>query len=232
MSKRNLTFTINPATDCELIVDAQPGFMPKHRHFRKGGNLPVTDGHKVVAPGNRVSRKFIRAGAKRKATRDAHPVDHCSFREVHGVAPFTLVTHKGRQVMTFNRHCVDGTPEAELHPLVIRTGLKVYNKGYNADVESFDAFEDAAGNIATTLEADLRADGIKRLVVWGLATDYCDVAHVLKALAKGFEVYVVADACRAVDPAAQEKVLKQMEDAGAHIIASKDVKVARAKRAA
>jgi nicotinamidase/pyrazinamidase len=216
-------FVINPATDCELIVDAEPGFMPKHRYFRAGGNLPVPDGDKVMTPGNRVSRKFVRAGAKRKATRDAHPFDHCSFCEVHGVSQYTSVMHKGRQVITFKRHCVDGTPEAELHPRVIRTGLAVFDKGYDKDVESFDAFIDAAGNVATTLDADLKRDGIKRLVVWGLATEYCDLSHVLTALKLGYEVYVVEDACKSVDPKVQRPTLKRMREAGAHIIKSSDV---------
>jgi nicotinamidase-related amidase len=49
--------------------------------------------------------------------------------------------------------------------------------------------------IGTRLEEDLRADGVRRLVVCGLTTDHCVSTSVRMAANLGFEVTLVADAC-------------------------------------
>jgi nicotinamidase/pyrazinamidase len=68
----------------------------------------------------------------------------------------------------------------------------------------------------------LRAEGFARLLDGGLATDYCVKATVLDALAAGFEVVVLADACRAVDvePGDGDRAFDAMRAAGAEIAAA------------
>ena len=71
----------------------------------------------------------------------------------------------------------------------------------------------------TELEGLLRERRVERVVVVGLATDYCVRETVLDALRLGFETTVLASAIRAVDLAAGdgERALAAMREAGAHI---------------
>ena len=68
--------------------------------------------------------------------------------------------------------------------------------------------------------------GIERLVVCGLATDYCVKATVLDALKEGFAVAVVKEGCRAVNVAPDdgEKALAEMVTAGATVCELDDLK--------
>jgi nicotinamidase/pyrazinamidase len=74
--------------------------------------------------------------------------------------------------------------------------------------------------VPTELDGLLRANGVRRLVVGGLATDYCVKATVLDALARGYETRVLVDAVRAVDlaPGDGERALAEMERAGAILV--------------
>jgi nicotinamidase-related amidase len=51
----------------------------------------------------------------------------------------------------------------------------------------------------TELEGLIRARNIRRVVVCGLATDYCVKATATDAAGLGFETYLLSDAVRAVD---------------------------------
>ncbi|HEX6796397.1 MAG TPA: isochorismatase family protein, partial [Ktedonobacterales bacterium] len=69
----------------------------------------------------------------------------------------------------------------------------------------------------TPLLDALRARGITRLHVGGLATDYCVRATVLDGLKNGFAVELVADASRAVNvqPGDEQRAIDEMTAAGA-----------------
>src|SRR3984885_4611883 len=57
----------------------------------------------------------------------------------------------------------------------------------------------------------------RRLLVSGLLTEACVSFPVLSALAEGFEVFVVADACGGITAASHELGLRRMEAAGARM---------------
>ncbi len=168
------------------------------RDFLPGGALGVPDGDAVLAPLARLAREADLV----VASRDWHPGDHCSFAERGGDWP---------------AHCVQGTAGAELDARV--TALQpdlVVSKGDRADREAYSAFD------GTGLAEALRERGIERLLVGGLATDYCVRASALDALRAGFEVVVVADAVRAVDvePGDGERALAEVREAGGTVAAS------------
>src|SRR5262249_55557015 len=70
--------------------------------------------------------------------------------------------------------------------------------------------------IPTALEPMLRERGVTRVVVCGLATDYCVNATALDAARLGFKTVVLADAIAAVDLAPQdgERAIAGMQAAG------------------
>ena len=57
----------------------------------------------------------------------------------------------------------------------------------------------------------------RRLVVSGLLSEACVSFAVLSALADGYEVFVVADACGGVTAASHDMALRRMESAGARM---------------
>jgi nicotinamidase-related amidase len=68
----------------------------------------------------------------------------------------------------------------------------------------------------TELESLLRAAGAERVVVCGLATDYCVKATALDAERLGFETTVLADAVAAVnrEPGDGDRAMDEMREAG------------------
>ena len=77
------------------------------------------------------------------------------------------------------------------------------------DRTSMNTWEDA--QVIKTLNAI----GKTRLVLAGLWTSVCIVGPTLSALAQGFEVYVITDACGDVSTEAHERAVTRMVQAGA-----------------
>ncbi|KUO09320.1 hydrolase [Streptomyces sp. DSM 15324] len=76
------------------------------------------------------------------------------------------------------------------------------------DRTTMNAWEDLA-----FVEA-VKATGRKKLVIAGLWTEVCVVLPALSALAQGYEVYVVTDACGGVTPQAHEHAVQRMVQGG------------------
>lgn len=183
------------AQDALVVVDVQNDFLP-------GGALGVPHGDEVIAPLNAVLRAFAAAGRPIFATRDWHPANHCSFQARGGPWP---------------PHCVAGTPGAAFAAaLELPAAAVVVSK---ADTPERDAYSGFAG---TDLGERLSALGVRRIVIGGLATDYCVLNTALDASAAGFQVVVLEDAVRAVDvaPGDGARALERMREAGAALLRS------------
>ncbi|GEC03240.1 hydrolase [Streptomyces spinoverrucosus] len=63
--------------------------------------------------------------------------------------------------------------------------------------------------------AAVESTGRKKLVISGLWTEVCVALPALSALHKGYEVYVVTDACGGATPAAHQNAVERMTAAGA-----------------
>jgi nicotinamidase/pyrazinamidase len=178
---------LDPGTDALVLVDVQVDFCP-------GGALPVPEGDRVVPPLNALLRG---GGVLAVATRDWHPPDHCSFASRGGPWPV---------------HCVAGTPGATFHPDLDLARIEhvITNKATTRDEEAYSGFQ------GTGLAALLRGRGVRRIFVGGLATDYCVKATALDGRKEGFEVYLLADAVRAVDvrPGDGDRAIAEMDAAG------------------
>ena len=173
-----------------IIVDAQYGFMP-------GGGLAVADGDAIVPVINRIVPRF----ANVVLTQDWHPADHISFAANHpGRAPFETITLPYGEQVLWPTHCVQGTRDAALHDeLCVPQAQLIIRKGFHRDVDSYSAFMEADRRTSTGLAAYLKARGITKLYLCGLATDYCVAWSAQDARAAGFEATVIEDACRAID---------------------------------
>lgn len=172
-----------------IVVDVQNDFCP-------GGALAVPRGDEVVPVVNALAARFVNV----VLTQDWHPAGHASFASSHpGRKPFdTIVLPYGPQVL-WPDHCVQGTPGAALHPdLKIDHAQLVIRKGWRREIDSYSGFVEADRRSTTGLEGYLKARGIERLWVCGLATDFCVAWTALDARAAGFVVTVVDDACRGI----------------------------------
>jgi len=173
-----------------VVVDVQNDFCP-------GGALPVPGGDRVVPVINRIAARFRSAGLPVVFTRDWHPDGHSSFQGRGGPWP---------------AHCVSETNGAAFHPdLDVAAGDMIISK---ATVEGRDAY---SGFEETGLAGILRERGVGRILVGGLATEYCVKATVLDGLREGFEVALLLDGIAGIDanPGDVDRALREMEAAGA-----------------
>lgn len=189
--------------DALLIVDVQNDFCP-------GGALAVPEGDQVVPILRRLAERFAAVGRPVYASRDWHPPDSTHFKENGGVWPV---------------HCVQGTPGARLREdLHLPPSAAIVTKGHRRTDHGYSAIVGEVAGRGSLLE-DLHGRGIDRLVVGGLATDYCVRHSVLDALRNGIAVTLLTDAIRAVDvePGDGARALDEMSAAGAELTTSETI---------
>ena len=173
-----------------LVVDVQ-------NDFCTDGALAVPGGEAVVPGINRLWDGY----ACKVLTQDWHPPGHASFASSHeGRQPFdTGRLDYGEQVL-WPDHCVQGTPGAAFHPDLRTDGADlVLRKGFRPGIDSYSAFFENDRETPTGLAGYLRERGVGRVVLTGLATDFCVGFSALDALAAGFETVVLEDLCRGID---------------------------------
>lgn len=177
-------------SDILLVVDVQNDFCP-------GGALPVADGDAVVPVVNRLAEKFRHV----VLTQDWHPADHASFASAHpGKNPFEQVTAPYGPQILWPDHCVQETPGATFHPgLAIPHAELVLRKGFRREIDSYSAFFENDHETPTGLAGYLRERGFARVVIVGLALDFCVRFSAEDARACGFDVVVIEEACRGID---------------------------------
>lgn len=198
-----------------LAVDLQYDFMP-------GGSLAVPEGDALVPIVNRLGRRF----ANVVLTQDWHPRGHASFASAHpGRLPFeTVKLAYGEQVL-WPDHCVQGTSGAALHEdLELTHAQLVIRKGFHPGVDSYSAFYEADRRTPTGLAGYLAHRGLKRVFLAGLATDFCVAWSAIDAARAGCEVFVIEDACRAIDLGGSlAKAWADMEAAGARRVRAAEI---------
>lgn len=202
--------------DALLVIDVQNDFMPS-------GALPVTDGDAVVPVANTLMGAFGLV----VATQDWHPSSHGSFASNHeGRAPGDLVDLGGVEQTLWPDHCVQGTSGASFHSgLDVASIDFVVRKGTDEGIDSYSGFFDNHHLRETGLADRLRQSGVTRVIVLGLATDYCVKYTALDAVELGFDVTVVPDGCRAVELSEGDgaRALSEMSQAGCSILSSSEL---------
>jgi len=180
-----------------IMIDLQNDFCSE-------GSLAVNGAEEAVLLANQLQPFFDLI----IATQDWHPEEHHSFVDLWPV------------------HCVQNTTGAALHDHLNQVRIdKIFYKGMHEKVDSYSAFFDNEHLYATGLGGYLQSKKVTEVYLLGLATDYCVKYSCLDALQLGFKVYVIADACRAVElnVGDSEQALREMEAAGAIIISSSQI---------
>lgn len=165
--------------------------------FCSGGSLAVPGGEEVVPLVNALGRNFSTV----VLTQDWHPAGHASFASSHpGREPFEVIEMPYGPQVLWPDHCVQGQAGADFHPAIeLSMAQAVIRKGFHRGVDSYSGFVEADGRTPTGLAGYLRERGVGRIVIAGLATDFCVNWTAQDAVRDGFEVLVVEEACRAID---------------------------------
>ena len=186
-----------------VVVDLQNDFADP------AGSLSVRGGEAIIPLINEAVRAALEVGAFVVATQDWHPESTPHFARDGGTWPV---------------HCVGGTWGAELHPsFELPIEAPRVRKGTNGE-DGYSGFTMrnpvTDEEIPTELEGHLRRRGIERIVVCGLATDYCVRATALDAARLGFAVSVLGEAVRAVNIAPEdgERALSELMEAGVAVV--------------
>jgi nicotinamidase/pyrazinamidase len=171
------------------------------------GSLYVAEGEAVVPVADGQIAEAEAAGALTVYTQDWHPESTPHFEKDGGLWPV---------------HCVHDTWGAMFHP-DLRVVGDVVRKGTRGEdgYSAFSVRDPLSGDTAPTILHGLLAErGVERIVICGLATDFCVVETVTDARALGYPVVVIRDGIRAVDRKAGsgKRALQLMLSAGAEIV--------------
>lgn len=184
--------------DVLLVTDVQNDFLP-------GGSLGVQGGDEIVPVLNRYAEIFTAHNLPVFATRDWHPPHHSSFRERGGVWP---------------PHCVQGTNGAEFSPtLRLPPSVVIISKATAPDQDAYSSF------LRTDMDQHMREAGIRRIFIGGLTTDYCVLNTTRDGIQLGYQMFVLADAIRAVNvqPGDGQRAVDEMISLGAKIISLENI---------
>lgn len=180
-----------------LVVDVQNDFADP------AGSLSVRGGEAIIPRVNDEVAHAIEHGAGVVYTQDWHPQFTPHFARDGGIWPV---------------HCVAGTWGAELHPSLRVEGERMRKGMAGEDGYSGFTVRDpiTGAETPTRLEPMLRRRAVERVVVCGLASDYCVRATALDAVRLGFETFLLTPAIAAVDlePHDGERAIAEMAAAG------------------
>lgn len=173
--------------DALLVVDVQNDFCP-------GGALPIPGGDRVVPVLNAWIIEAERAGVPIYASRDWHPRGHLSFAAQGGEWP---------------EHCLQDSDGAAFYPgLRVPKSTVVVTKGTRFDRDQYSAFD------GTGLDVRLKRDGVRRILLGGLAQDVCVRATAMDARELGYDVVLVPGGSMPVTAEGGEATLRELREGG------------------
>ncbi|WP_375627046.1 MULTISPECIES: bifunctional nicotinamidase/pyrazinamidase [unclassified Bartonella] len=193
-----------------IVIDVQNDFL-------LGGALAVPQGDAILPAINNLINHFDHV----ILTQDWHPKNHCSFASCYPEKkPYdTIILDYGPQIL-WPDHCIQGTQGAEFHPsLRVEKAQLILRKGYNQKMDSYSAFLENDQKTPTGLQVYLKEHGFTKLIMCGLATDFCVGFSALHAIQCGFKVSVSLNACAGIDVnGSLNTMLKTMNEAGIELL--------------
>ena len=185
-----------------VIVDVQ-------NDFCEGGSLAVAGGAAVAERITRYVAEHAEDYEVIVATKDWHvdPGEHFARDAAPDFAS------------TWPVHCEAGTEGADFHPNLDSSEIDaVFVKGERQ--AAYSGFEGVEVETGVGLEAFLRDRDVDAVDVAGIATDYCDRATALDAVAAGFRTRLFTDLAAGVAPETTERALEELAAAGVEITTS------------
>ncbi len=195
-----------------IVVDMQGDFTTY-----KSGSLAVDGTDKTVV--EKVEKATVMLSEKGYpifGTQDWHPENHVSFFSNHkGKKPFEAIQIEDRTQVLWPPHCIQGTQNARV--LVDNNlFLAIVKKGQDARFDSYSGFQDDGG-AKTEMNRILHKNGIKEVIVYGIATDYCVKATAIDAADAGYKVTVIEGLSKGVAPDTTAKALEERRARGIQI---------------
>jgi nicotinamidase/pyrazinamidase len=188
-----------------IVVDVQGDFT-----VWKNGPLAVDGTDKAFVENlQKATEAFKKKGHPIYATQDWHPQNHVSFFTNHeGKQPLDVVTIAGRTQVLWPPHCVQNTEGAKI---LLDTGLfkAIVKKGQDPHFDSYSGFQDDGG-ARTEMDAILKNDGIKEVVIYGIAMDYCVKATAIHAVQAGYKATVIEGLTAKIAPDSAAKAREEM----------------------
>ena len=179
-----------------LVVDVQNDFTDPE------GGLYVRGGEDVVDPVNVEVAAAMNAGATVVYTQDWHPESTPHFAKDGGIWPV---------------HCVGGTWGADFFPNLIVHG-PVVRKGTGGEdgYSGFSVRDPVTGAASPTQLQSLLPPEVQRLVIVGLAGDYCVKETALDGVRLGYEVVAPIVLTRFVNlaPGDDDRTVDELRKAG------------------
>lgn len=184
-----------------IIVDMQKDFMPTMlwTEQENTGALPVPGGLAIVP---NIVKEAFSGYDKVIATRDFHPGNHSSFKELGGEWPM---------------HCVAGSEGAQILTQIDMVADVILSKGQAVDEDGYSGFGSIKYNTGlSAILNDLQEHGEEppEVVIVGVATDYCVRATALDAAAMGWKTTVLLDCVAGVAQRTTEEAILTMNDVG------------------
>ncbi len=201
-----------------IVVDVQGDFTT----WKKGALAVEGADESYVRKVEEATKVLREEGFLIFGTQDWHPGDHISFFTNHdGKDPFEVIEVDGRTQVLWPPHCIQGTENARV--LVDNNlFLAIVKKGQDSRYDSYSGFQDDGG-AETEMNKILRRNMVRKVVVYGLATDYCVKATAIDAARAGYKVVVIEDLCRGVAPDTSRKAVEEMKEEGVFVIPSMDL---------
>ena len=189
-NENKLPLNTGMENDALLVIDVQNDFCP-------GGSLGVKDGDKIIKNINYIQEKFNNVFI----TQDWHPKNHSSFvTEYKDKEVFSSIKMPYGNQTIWPAHCVQGTKGAEFHKdLNTLKANTIIRKGFRREIDSYSAFWENDRVTATGLEGTLKALGVNRVFICGLALDFCVVYSAVDSSIAGFDTFVIMNATKPVD---------------------------------
>jgi nicotinamidase/pyrazinamidase len=180
-----------------VVIDMQ-------NDFAYGGALAVPEADEIIPDILKLIEAARVRGSKVVFSIDSHTPDNISFASNHeGAKPFDVITAPYGQQTLWPDHCVRGTWGQKLvDPLnsrVLELADIIITKGSNPKVDSYSAFFENDGQSPTGLEAYLGEVECDRVILCGLAYDYCVAASAMDAAKLGFKVTVIKNLTKSIN---------------------------------
>nr|XP_019008036.1 uncharacterized protein I206_07204 [Kwoniella pini CBS 10737]OCF46817.1 hypothetical protein I206_07204 [Kwoniella pini CBS 10737] len=209
-----------------LIIDVQYDFLPP------SGSLAVPDGEAILPVIHDLLDQSKWDWSVIVASQDYHPQNHISFASNHSPhKPFEKMTLTDARGTSYEQalwpdHCIQDTRGTQLEAKLVEDlktwgdKVKLARKGTHEKLEAYSAFEGYITILPkqSPLTIYLREKGIEKVVIVGLATDFCVLQTALSAISASFDTLVLGPGIRGISPEDTHKAMQRIESLGGTVV--------------